>query len=100
MEVVDDGAEGPLPLTVESLDGRLVGKQPSVRMLRSGVIPQLYEEEEVDEAPRTHFRNGANSAEQQQLSHLIAQYFRLSNGGGGSNRFPRRASATSKRAGN
>lgn len=100
VEVVDDGPESSLPMTMESLDGRLVGKSPSVRMLRSA-IPQLYEEDEADELPRTIVRNGANSAEQQQqLSHMLAQYFRLTNGGVGSNRFPRRVSATSKRAGN
>ena len=93
-----------LPLTMESLENRLVAKQPPVRMLRSsGALPQqmFYEDEEASEAAPSAVRiaNPQSEQEQQQLSRLLAQYFRLSNGGSGGNRLPRRVSSTSKRAG-
>ncbi len=92
-----------LPLTMESLENRLVAKQPPVRMLRSSGLPQqmFYEDEEASEAAPNAVRiaNPSTEQEQQQLSRLLAQYFRLSNGGSGGNRLPRRVSSTSKRAG-
>lgn len=91
-----------LPLTMESLENRLVAKQPPVRMLRSSGLPQqmFYEDEEASEAAPNAVRiaNPSTEQEQQQLSRLLAQYFRLSNGGSGGNRLPRRVSSTSKRA--
>lgn len=91
-----------LPLTMESLENRLVAKQPPVRMLRSSGLPQqmFYEDEEASEAAPSAVRiaNPSTEQEQQQLSRLLAQYFRLSNGGSGGNRLPRRVSSTSKRA--